>query len=904
MEVAATSIRVLSPGWYRVDAEVTGPWPANTRITVQGNDGREEDAIPQGAQAGGRWSRVIVLRQEAERIRLRAERGADVHATGVQVTRISPGAAVWGMLKTVLRAGGSALAPLLVSAARALLLMAPRAFVHDLLAAYPPGAREVPPTLACRVRRHAWSLRATVLPMRAAGHLQALSAPEWAWQSVGEDPQFVSCHRLRRPLPKGWYTFAGTVTGAPSAMRSPCLYPDYGSGPNQIDAIAIPEPGADGRFRQVIVLKQDTGALRFDPCIGAIRFELSEIRLDRISRLSAAGRMLAAVRPDTGMLAELVRETAARGVSAAASRLHRWYGAVQRSDTSYAAWVDGYDSSRALDPALLQARAQALADGPRFSVLLPVYETPERWLRRCLDSVLAQAYPRWELCIADDASRAPHVRQVLDEYARRDARVRVRIRPSNGHISAASNSALEMATGDYVALLDHDDELRPHALLEMAEAIVRQPTLDLLYSDEDKIDERGRRFEPNFKPDWNPDLLLSQNYLCHLTVVRTRLAREVGGFRAGFEGSQDHDLVLRCVERLPGSHIHHVPRVLYHWRAVAGSTALERGAKDYADQAGARAVADHLERTGAGGRVESLSHGHYRVRWPRPEPPPLVSLIIPTRDCAELLQTCVASLLQQTSYPAFELIVVDNQSSEPEALACLERISADPRVRVLRYDAPFNYSAINNFAERAARGSIIGLLNNDLEIADGGWLDEMVGQACRPGVGAVGTMLHFPDGSIQHAGVILGIGGIANHPYLGQPRGYPGHGARALVAQNLSAVTAACLVVSREAYRAAGGLDERLTVAFNDIDFCLRLCELGYRNVWTPFCDVVHHESASRGKDDTPEKARRFATEVDYMHQRWGPLLARDPAYNPNLSLETLNFELAFPPRHQTAPEP
>jgi GT2 family glycosyltransferase len=489
------------------------------------------------------------------------------------------------------------------------------------------------------------------------------------------------------------------------------------------------------------------------------------------------------------------------------------------------------------------------------------------------------------------------VRRVLDEYARRDPRIRFVVRDANGHISEASNSALALATGEFVGLLDHDDELRPHALLEMAEAIAAQPDVALLYSDEDKIDADGRRFNPYFKPDWNPDLLLSQNYVCHFAVLRTALVRAVGGFRAGFEGSQDHDLFLRCTERLSDTQIRHVPKVLYHWRAIEGSTALVREAKDYASAAGLRAVAEHLQRCGQDAVADELPHGHFRVRWRLPAEAPRVSIVVPTRDRVQLLRTCIDSLRARTTYPDYELVVVDNQSTDPETLEYLDALRQQEWSRVLRYDAPFNYSAINNWAAAQSSSPLLCLLNNDIEVIEPGWLEEMAGHAIRPDVGAVGAMLVYPDRTIQHAGVILGIGGVANHAYVGLPLGYPGHGGRALVAQNLSAVTGACLMVRRALYETVGGLDENLQVAFNDIDFCLRLREAGYRNVWTPFATLCHHESASRGRDDTDEKRERFVSEVTRMQERWGDLLRHDPAYNPNLTLDDTGFQLAFPPR-------
>jgi GT2 family glycosyltransferase len=729
-----------------------------------------------------------------------------------------------------------------------------------------------------------------------------------AWQATGEDPWFRLEHEgsVAR-LSAGWYRLRiGTVPAA-GPLVGPCLYPDYGQGCMQGEMIPLPDPRPDGTIDTLVVLKQEVRALRFDPTLKRGRFDLARFELQRLGRFAALLRMLAGERHVDGRLDWRSSADAAwrfalaasrHGLSNAARDLFARQSRELRSH-GYAEWVGRYDSFSTADLEALRQRAAQFESGPRISLIMPVYETPEHWLRACLDSVLSQAYPHWELCIADDASPSARVREVLREYELRDPRVRVAYRSHNGHISEASNSALALASGGFIGLLDHDDELRPHSLLEMAEAITASPQLQLLYSDEDKIDEEGRRFQPYFKPDWNPDLLLSQNYVCHFTVIRTALAREVGGFRTGFEGSQDHDLILRCSEQLPPAQIHHIPKVLYHWRAIAGSTALARSAKDYASAAGVRAVAEHLQRTGADASAEELAHGHYRVRWSVPTPAPKVTLIIPTRDRVELLRKCVESVLLRTRYPNYEVVVVDNQSADPEALAYLDELRSRAGVRVLAYDAPFNYSAINNWAAASSDGTLLCLLNNDIEVITEDWLDEMAGHALRPDVGAVGAMLYYPDDSIQHAGVILGVGGVANHAYVGQHRGHAGHGARAKVAQDLSAVTGACMVVRRSLYQQVGGLDERLQVAFNDIDFCLRLREAGYRNVWTPFAELYHHESASRGTDDSPEKAERFLGEVRHMETRWGEWLQRDPAYNPNLSLDDLNFGLAFPPRGQ-----
>jgi O-antigen biosynthesis protein len=730
------------------------------------------------------------------------------------------------------------------------------------------------------------------------------------WKANGDRASFtVALDELQRPLAGGWYRLTGRLSLPDPGVGTPCLYPIYSQGREGDSEIALPPPRPDGQLDALLLFTQDVIDLRFCPVQGPARFALCGVVLRRVGRAAALWQMLGSTARISGGVAarttRFVLDAARCGLSPAVDALYRDYRRrlLPEDVGDYARWVARFDTLSTGRMEQLRTRATLIGneDAPLISILLPTYNTQERWLRRCIESVIDQVYENWQLCVADDASPEARVVAVLEEYAATDGRIQIVRRERNGHISAASNSALELATGDFIGLLDHDDELRPHALLEMAEAIATNPGLALLYSDEDKIDGRGARFDPYFKPDWDPDLLRSQNYVCHFTVIRTDLVREVGGFREGFEGSQDHDLILRCTERLSPERIHHIPKVLYHWRAIEGSTALARESKDYAAMAGARAVEEHLHRCHPGARVEELPHGHYRVRWPLPALPPKVSLIIPTRDRVELLRKCVDSIVTHTDYPDFELMVVDNRSSDREALAYLEELSGRDRVRVLRHDAPFNYSEINNWAVRQCDGDIVGLVNNDIEVISTDWLREMASQACRPEIGAVGAMLYYPNDTIQHAGVVLGVHGVAAHLYAGQPKGFPGHGARALVAQELSAVTGACLLVRKCVYEQVGGLDESLRVAFNDIDFCLRVKAAGYRNIWTPFAELYHHESATRGQEDTDEKKARFADEVALMQGRWGNLLLNDPAYNPNLSLESLVCEYAFPPRDGVA---
>jgi GT2 family glycosyltransferase len=570
-----------------------------------------------------------------------------------------------------------------------------------------------------------------------------------------------------------------------------------------------------------------------------------------------------------------------------------------RTVSDYSEWIKRYDTIDGDDRRAIAAAVARMTDPPLISLLMPVYETPPSYLRAAIESVRSQLYPHWELCIADDASGSPEVRRVLEDYRALDQRIKVCYRSANGHISAATNSALELAEGPFVALLDHDDVLPEHALFEVAAAIADNPGLDLIYTDEDKIDYGGRRFAPYLKSDWNPDLLLSQNMFNHLGVYRRSLVEEIGGFRQGYEGSQDYDLVLRASVLATPERIYHIPRILYHWRAAVGSTALSPDEKDYSIVHARRAIADHLREREIEAEVgPGLCPNFHRVRYLLPDPAPRVSIIIPTRDRVDLLERCIAGILRRTDYPDYEILVVDNQSKEPATLAYLTKLTADPAVRILSYDRPYNYSAINNLAASEATGPLLCLLNNDTEVIGADWLTEMASQAVRPGIGAVGAMLYYPEDQIQHAGVITGIGGVAGHAHHRLPRGDPGYFGRAALVQNLSAVTAACLVMPKCLYYQLGGLNEtELAVAFNDVDLCLRIREVGYRIVWTPHAQLYHHESASRGPDTHPDKIERFRAEVGYMMRRWAHVLNLDPYYNPNLRLDGADFGLAFPPR-------
>lgn len=561
------------------------------------------------------------------------------------------------------------------------------------------------------------------------------------------------------------------------------------------------------------------------------------------------------------------------------------------AEAIYERWIEENEPSRLMLEFQIEHQ-RVFEYNPLVSIITPVYNTDHESLEKMIQSVLNQTYSNWELCIADGGSTEPSVRRLLEDYSERDSRVKVKFLDANLGIAGNSNAAFETANGEFAALLDHDDELSADALYENVVLLNGQPDADLIYSDEDKLDETGARCEPFFKPDWSPDLFRSAMYTCHLGVYRTDLIKKVGGFRSGFDGAQDYDLMLRLIEQT--DKIFHIPKVLYHWRKTANSTASSLDAKDYAKSAQIRAVAEHVERLNLQAEVvPGLADNLLRVRRIISDEPK-VSIIIPTCDQTEYLSRCIESIRNLSTYSNYEIIVVNNNSRQSETLEYFEKISAEPEITVLDYPHRFNFSAINNFAAGRASGELLLFLNNDTEVISPEWLEAMVEHGVRPEVGAVGARLLYPNNMVQHAGVIIGIGGIAGHSHKYLPAEHPGYFSRAKAIQNVSAVTAACMLVRTEVFKSLGGFnEENLAVAFNDVDLCLRIRENRLLIIYTPYAELYHYESLSRGADETLEKAMRFKAEAEYMLEKWNETLRCDPYYSPHLSLTREDFSIA-----------
>jgi GT2 family glycosyltransferase len=533
---------------------------------------------------------------------------------------------------------------------------------------------------------------------------------------------------------------------------------------------------------------------------------------------------------------------------------------------------------------ILKSLAYAETKNILFSIIMPVYNTTSNFLTEALDSVLNQVYDNWELCIADDGSTEPHVKEILESYKRKDGRIKIIYNKTNKHICHASNLALSLATGEFVVFMDSDDLLSIDALYEMFMLLNFQQEVDMIYSDEDKINFDGDFVDPFFKPEWSPDTLLSKMYTCHLSAYRRSIVSELGGLREGFEGSQDWDLMLRFSEKT--QKIAHIPKMLYHWRMHPNSTSMSCDAKPYAHIASKKALDEALVRRGEVGEAVSSSPGMYNIRYVIKEYKK-VSIIISNKDFANLLDKCLISIFSKTIYPNYEVLVIDNHSVENNTYKIFEKwkTKEPQRFKVLKSkDKKFNYSSMNNQAAQNCNGYYFLFLNNDTEVINQDWLNAMVEQAQRPSIGAVGSLLFYPDNTIQHAGVIVGLWGAAGHRFSRLPSDHPGCFGNAQYQNNVSAVTGACLMCRRDVFDQVGGFEEQLEVALNDIDLCLKILDSGYNNIYVPTAKLYHHESITRGHENTPEKIKRFEKEVSFFRERWQKYIDNDPYYSPNLT--------------------
>ena len=720
------------------------------------------------------------------------------------------------------------------------------------------------------------------------------------WHSLGDAPLF-NLLSASGQYPTGW-VYMTTTLARKGTNFTARLFVDSGAGFIAQTPIIVPATRR-GSVKHVFKLPVRVRGLRWSPMQSEGLVVQEPIIIAAIGQIERIIRMAVWVWLD---LQKFKKTNQARqhglsvarlifdlqGAYAASAKLR-----INFAPPSYESFSQKYVALSLADQIAIRAHIADLYHKPLISLIMLTQNTPESLLVAAIESVRNQIYPYWSLCIADNDATEPHVRQIISRYQQRDSRIRVANNQRIGQLSVAANRALQLVTGPYVACMAADAALAAQALYHVAVASNEQPLAELFYTDEDKINTQGKHLDPHFKCDWNPDLFLSHNYLAHLCVYKTATVNRIGGFRAGFEDDLHYDLTLRFVKQIAARHICHIPFVLYHARSYPESTAPMPEINN--QNSGIKALGDYFTDQPGVLITQGPFAASYRVQYPLPEPLPKVSLLIPTRNGYEVLHQCIDSIRAKTSYPNWEIIILNNQTDDPTTLSYFEQIKLDNRIRVLDYDQPFNYSAINNYGAQSASGELLGLLNNDVEVINPDWLTEMVSHAIRPDIGAVGAKLFYTDGYVQHAGVVVGLGGLAGHVHRLFPRDHPGYAGRAVLTQNFSAITAACLIVRRELFIAIGGLDEQhLTIAYNDVDLCLKISAAGYRNLWTPYAQLYHHESYSRGDDQaTPEKRNRFNKEKDFMWRRWQTDITPDPYYSPNLTTDNETFAITHKPR-------
>lgn len=730
------------------------------------------------------------------------------------------------------------------------------------------------------------------------------------WEWFGSDPQMTLKSRSNVEV-KGFYMLEAHVENLKQSVNA-CLYTDQGVGYNEKDMYLFPmtrvSPGSKV-VKRICYFENAVQSFRFDPSEeGGGCTDLS-VKLVKLTHKKAKQLMLKKLggelsqriqsedlesENDLELKDDLELEDDLESDNELSSEYLEYSTLFKKLNLKdYGSWIAKNETYSDLTQEQILALNEELSNKPLISIVCPTYNTKPEWLVACVESVQNQHYPHWELILVDDASPTQDHFDLLKQYESEDPKITVIYLEENGHISAATNAGIKPAKGDFITFLDHDDELAEHALYEICNVINKNPGAQIIYSDEDLMTEEGVRVVPHFKSDWNQELIRAHNYVTHLCVYDKALVDQVGGMRLGYEGAQDYDLILRTSSITPDEHIHHISKILYHWRMVEGSTALSSGAKSYTTTAGFNALTDYLKNNNLEAEVEySDKDNFYTVKYALPAELPKVSIIIPTRDGMEVLRPCIESLIETTDYSNYEVVILDNGSEEDETLAFLEELSLKPNFNIVRDDGAFNYSRINNRAVEHSTGELVCLLNNDIEIIDANWLKEMVSISLRKEIGCVGAKLLYPDGTIQHAGVILGLGGYAAHSHRGIKGDDSGYFCRAQLRQQLSAVTGACLLIRREVYDEANGLDEAFQVAYNDVDFCLRVQSLGYQNIYTSFATLIHHESKTRGEDVSAEKIKRFESEKERLLERWSDTIENDPFYNINLTRASEDFSL------------
>lgn len=728
------------------------------------------------------------------------------------------------------------------------------------------------------------------------------------WLATNNYPQFnLNSTRFK----KGWYLIEVCVDHADNGHHQAKLYPDFGHGHEE--ALAINLPLRPHRMTsRVFYLADDSRSLRFDPVERPGVFFVRHFYLARLPKFIVKHKLFKRIKhlhadyagwSSASLISHMqdtvrntLQNTAIDALQAekpdfyrqALSIYNQTFAFCNRPE-SYKYWVQQVEQPQILKAINTLLPAQFL---PRISILVACFNTRDERIEKCIESVMAQHYQNWELCIVDDASTETAHLKTIQQYQARDRRIKLSQRHARGFFSQAGNQALAMSNGDFCLFLDPNDTLSPQALVFVVDTINKHTDLAMIYADEDKIDEQDQRHEPHFKPDWNPDLLFNINYVGHGVLFKISRLKQVGGLRLGFEGSEDYDLLLRYTAGLSAKQIVHIHCILYHWRT--SDHLLPDNSATKTIQASENALKDYFGQHHPLVKVKRAKlHNTIRIQWPIIQPP-RVSLLIPTRDGFEVLKPCVQSILEKTKYHNYEILILDNQTHCKKTQDLFENLTClHDNIKVIAWNNPFNYSAINNFGVKLAEGEIIGLINNDIEVISENWLTEMVSHAIRPDIGCVRAKLYYPNNTIQHAGVILGIDGVAGHAHKYFARNDAGYFGRLQLIQNTSAVTGACLLVRKSVYLQVGGLDEtNLPVAFNDVDFCLKVREAGYRNLFTPYAELYHHESVSRGSADTRAKNKRFAREMRFIKVKWKNALHHDPAYNRNLTLDHENFTL------------